>query len=92
VRGRGNSTIVEEGTLVVVVLQIVSFFRSPLPTQGESSGSNSFQRPFHFINKGTQKKKHLNLLLLCLLRERKTKICVIAEPSKNPAFWWKNWV
>jgi len=25
-------------------------------------------------------------------RERKTKICAIAEPSKNPAFWWKNWV
>jgi hypothetical protein len=58
---------VEEGTWVVVVFQIVSFFRSPLPTQGESSGSSSFQRPFRFIIKGTQKKKHLILLLLLLL-------------------------
>jgi len=55
-RGRGNSAIVEEGTWVVMVFQIVSFFHSPLPTQGKSSGSNSFQRPFRFINKGTQKK------------------------------------
>jgi hypothetical protein len=68
-QGRGNSAIVEEGTWVVVVLQIVGFFRSPLPTQGESSGSNNFQRPFCFINKGTQKKKHLILLLLFLLRK-----------------------
>jgi hypothetical protein len=59
----------EEGTWLVVVLQIVSFFRAPLPTQGDSSGSSSFQRPFLFINKVTKKKKHLILLLL-LLRDR----------------------
>jgi hypothetical protein len=39
---------VEEGTWLVVVPQIVSFFRAPLPTQGDSSGSSSFQRPFSF--------------------------------------------
>ncbi len=47
-RGRGNSATVEEGTWLVVVPQIVSFFRAPLPTQGDSSGSSSFQRPFSF--------------------------------------------
>ncbi len=63
-RGRGNSATLEVGTWLVVVLQIVSFFRAPLPTQGDSSGSSSFQRPFLFINRGTKKKKHLILLLL----------------------------
>jgi len=66
---------VEEGTRVVVVLQIVSFLRAPLPTQGDSSGSSSFQRPFRFINKGTEKKKHLILLLLLLLREKDRDLC-----------------
>jgi hypothetical protein len=66
---------VEEGTWLVVVLQIVSFFRAPLPTQGDSSGSSSFQRPFPFINKGTKKKKHLILLLLLLLILRDRDLC-----------------
>jgi hypothetical protein len=77
---------VEEGTWLVVVLQIVSFFRAPLPTQGDSSGSSSFQRLFPFINKGTKEKKHLILLLLLLLRDRDLcysrafqKSCVLVE-------------
>jgi hypothetical protein len=31
-RGRGNSATVEEGTWLLLVLQIVSSFRAPLPT------------------------------------------------------------
>ncbi len=44
-----------------------------------------------FVLRGPQKKT-LNSSSSSYERERKTKICAIAEPSKNLAFWWKNWV